>query len=200
MGIIRISDSQGNVLEQTYFGADVQSFGYDSTADIRLDEYQNDGYILDLEIADARVQLEKVINKHTIGSGGPLGLGGYGGKEELFLQAWRLKGASKEETPDGFSMPVTVHLEEEYRGPGIIFHDMEKVTRDVPMTIRWEAGKVRLYQCTPPAYTPATPSPATPPPAETPAPTLNRDALASLETFFSGYISVASTFFLSLIA
>ena len=76
MGIIRLTNSQGTLLEQSNFGADVNTFGYDSDADIRIEEYKNDGEINDLEVADARVQLEKTINKHLIGSGGPLGLGG----------------------------------------------------------------------------------------------------------------------------
>jgi hypothetical protein len=187
MGTVSLSNSQGEILEQTYFGADVVSFSYNTDEEPRLEEYRNDGDINELEIADARKQLEKTINTHLIGSGGPLGLGGWGGTEETYLQSWRLKGSEREETPDGFSMHVTVRLKEDYRGPGIIFHDIESVTRDVPMTIRWERGRVRLYQCEPPRYQPAAPMPPPPPPVEEPKEP-NTPVLASLQTFLQGNI------------
>jgi hypothetical protein len=193
MGKVIISDTKGKILEQSNFGADVVSFIHDSYEEPRLDEYKNDGEINDLELADGRIQLEKTINEHTIGSGGPLGLGGLGGKEELFLQAWRIKGTDKAETPDGFSMPLQVRFEEEYFKPGLIFRDRETVTREVTMTLRWERGRVRLYQGAMPYYQPLeSPPPSIPGELKTPK-TPEPPMVASIQTFFLGPLSSAWT-------
>ncbi len=58
-------------------------------------------------------------------------------------------------------MPVTVHLTEDYREPTVIpiFHTIRSVERSVDMTMRWENGRIRLFQCTPPPYAPPPPPP-----------------------------------------
>ena len=101
-------------------------------------------------------------------------------------------------------MPITVHLEEQYQGPGLIFHSLETVTRDVPMTIRWERGRVRLYQCEPPAYGPAKPTPtpptpvAPPPPVETPSEE-DPPLVASLAVYLRESFLSVSSFLLALV-
>ncbi|MFO1519869.1 MAG: hypothetical protein U1F57_09445 [bacterium] len=187
MGVIKIVNHEGTTLEEANFGADYVTFGYDPNEEPRLEEYQNDGSINDLEVRDGRIQLEKSINKHILSSGGPLGLGGWGGKDELHLQAWRLNGGTPGETPDGFSMPVKVRLEEKYPGPGLIFRDTLSVTREVEMTIRWERGKVKLYQCTPPAYQPMVPPAPPAAPQEKQEP--DSPMVAGVFAFFSSPIS-----------
>ncbi|MCE9625868.1 MAG: hypothetical protein K8R69_10530, partial [Deltaproteobacteria bacterium] len=75
MGKIYLKDADGQTVAQSYYGADVATWNLQPEGDeLRLAEYQNDGYILPLEISDARKQLEKVLNRNTVSSGGPLGL------------------------------------------------------------------------------------------------------------------------------
>ena len=112
MGRIMLKDSEGNLVAQANYGADVVSWdAVPQGDDIRIEEYENDGYIISLEISDARKQLEKVLNKKTTSSGGPLGLGGYGGSTKLFLKPSMILSSAPAETPDCYTLPVKVKVE-----------------------------------------------------------------------------------------
>jgi len=156
MGRIFLAGPDGLERASAYFGADTADHG-------SSDDIANDGSISDLEVSDGRQRLEAAINERICGYGGPLGLGGWNGINEVCAQPWNMGGPARESTPDGYSMPITVRLTENYRVPvAYIFSSYNTVERQVTMTARWEAGRVRLYQCTPPPYGP--PPPASPPP------------------------------------
>jgi hypothetical protein len=127
-------------------------------------EISNDGFLTDLEISVARERLEEVLNGKACGYGGPLGLGGWGGINELCVQPWNMGGPAREKTPDGYSMKVKLALVEEYRERlGYIFHAPKQTQpQEVEVTIRWEHGKIRLYQCEPLVYIPPAPQPPIP--------------------------------------
>lgn len=154
----------------------------------------NDGYITEVEISRAREALEEELNRHICGYGGPLGLGGLGGINEVCVQPHNMGGPARENTPDGYSMPVTVRLREEYSEPtGILFfRNYRSVERDVTMTARWESGRVRLYQGAMPAYS----SPPPPPPPPDIGAELAAGARAigeGIHDFFVGAESIASS-------
>jgi len=155
MGRIFLSGPDGSERASAYFGASTSEFSGSGEV------FSNDGVINDVEVSHARQRLEEAINERICGYGGPLGLGGWGGINEVCVQPWNMGGPTRESTPDGYSMPVTVRLTEEYRVPTRvpIFHTLETVERSVDMTMRWENGRVRLFQCTPPTYSPPPPPP-----------------------------------------
>ncbi|MFO1463627.1 MAG: hypothetical protein U1F66_07590 [bacterium] len=187
MGRISLSGPDGAQRATAFFGAD-------TPANSGSDAYANDGVITDLEVSDARQRLEAAINENICGYGGPLGLGGWGGISEVCVQPWNMGGPARESTPDGYAMPVSVRLTEEYREPTgfLFFSSYRTVERSVPMTMRWENGRVRLYQCTPPAYAPPPPPP--------PVPDLGAELVAlgsaigeGVRDFFGGAQRVASS-------
>ncbi len=159
MGRVTLMGPDGNRRAEAYYGPEA---GFNSSDGL----VSNDGLITEVEISQARERLEEEINSRICGYGGPLGLGGLGGINEVCVQPHNMGGPARESTPDGYSMPVTVHLREEYSEPtGVLFfRNYRSVERDVTMTARWESGRVRLYQCTPPAYTPPPPPPPAPDP------------------------------------
>jgi len=151
MGKVSFIDANGQNRGSTYFGVETGHSGGD---------FANDGAITDLEISEARELIEKEINQHDCGYGGPLGLGGWGGINEVCVQPWNSGGPEREKTPDGYEMQVTLRLEEEYKDPKASFFSNRAVkTLEVPVTARWEAGHIRLYQCKPPPYAPPPPPP-----------------------------------------
>ena len=156
MGYVSLLGPDGRVLEKANYGAD----GYFSSGS----EIANDGFTTDLEVIDARERLEAVINGHECSSGGPLGLGGWGGINELCLQPYKLGGPAREQTPDGYSMKLKFQMVEEYRERvGYIFYSLKETEpKEFEVNVRWENGKVHLYQGTPPAYVPPAPPPETP--------------------------------------
>jgi hypothetical protein len=161
MGSVSLVGPDGRVRAETFFGMDAgQSENF---------EIANDGYLSDLEICDARQRLEDVINGKICGYGGPLGLGGWGGINEVCLQPWNLGGPAREQTPDGYSMKLKLQLVEDYRERvGYIFSATRQTPpKEIEVTARWENGRVKLYQCNPPAYLP--PSPPAPTPALLPS-------------------------------
>ena len=158
MGRITLSGPDGRERAGAFFGVSTSNHGLSS-------EIADDGVITDVEVSDARERLEAEINAHQCGYGGPLGFGGWGGINEVCVQPWNMGGPARESTPDGYSMPITVTLTEEYRVPvALFFSSYETAQRQVTMTARWEAGRVRLYQCTPPPYAPPPPPPPAPDP------------------------------------
>ena len=183
MGRVYLMGPDGSRRAGEFFGEDCGQRSVESGV-------ANDGVISDIEVSLARERLENEINSHICGYGGPLGLGGWGGISELCVQPWNMGGPARENTPDGFSMPVTLHFTEDYSVPtGILFfRDHRSITRDVDMTMRWESGRIRLYQCTPPAYAPPPPPP---PPVDM------GEAIASawngVQSFFSGTEEYASS-------
>lgn len=192
MGRVSLTGPNGASRASAFYGADAGESSSDNSI-------ANDGTITDLEISIAREHLEEEINRNDCGYGGPLGLGGWGGINEVCVQPWNMGGPARENTPDGYSMPVTVHLREEYTAPtGILFfRDYRSVERDVTMTARWESGRVRLYQCTPPTYSPPPPPP--------PPPDVGAELVAAahavgngIHNFFVGTERVASSFLESL--
>ncbi|HKX13483.1 MAG TPA: hypothetical protein VJP40_10045 [bacterium] len=179
-----MSGPDGRERASVYFGVSTSNHGLSS-------DIADDGTITDLEVSDARERLEADINSHDCGYGGPLGLGGWGGINEVCVQPWNMGGPAREETPDGYSMPITVRLTEDYRVPvAYVFSSYETVERTVTMTARWEAGRMRLYQSTPPPYAPPPP----PPPAPDPIQSIQETGAAIAEgarNFFGGVASVA---------
>jgi hypothetical protein len=158
MGRIFLSGPDGRERATAYFGADSGEYSHEGSYDVA-----NDGIITDVEVSHARDRLQEEINRRVCGYGGPAGLGGWGGINEVCVQPWNMGGPARESTPDGYSMPITVRLTETHRIPvAYVFSSYETVERQVTMTARWESGSVRLYQCTPPPYTPPPPPP--PPP------------------------------------
>ena len=158
MGRITLSGPDGRERASAYFGVSTSNHGLSP-------DIADDGTITDLEVSDARERLEADINAHDCGYGGPLGLGGWGGINEVCLQPWNMGGPARDATPDGYSMPITVTLTEESRVPvALVFSSYETVERRVTMTARWESGRVRLYQCEPPPYAPPPPPPPAPDP------------------------------------
>jgi len=166
MGKVFINNTSGESLLHAYFGTDVSEWDDEENKpnDIRLDEYQNDGYITTLEIRDARIQLEKKINQGILPFK-QLPDGTFTMGQSLYLQPYRIQETEAVPTPDGFSMPITVHLEERYLGNQgwWIFKKEETTSTEVTMTARWENGIVRLYQGEMPPYTPS-PAPGDPEP------------------------------------
>lgn len=159
MGRVSLTGPDGVSRGSAYYGPEAGETSSDGLL-------SNDGSITEVEISRAREALEEELNRHICGYGGPLGLGGLGGINEVCVQPHNMGGPARESTPDGYSMPVTVHLREEYSEPtGVLFfRNYRSVERDVTMTARWESGRVRLYQCTPPVYTPPPPPPPAPDP------------------------------------
>lgn len=157
MGRITLPGQNGEIRANAFFGVD-------TTEITKSYDYSNDGEISELEISHARQRLEEDINKHICGYGGPLGLGGWGGINEVCIQPWNSGGPARENTPDGYLQKIKVHLTEDYSVPTgfLFFRSPEKKEIDVEMTMRWEAGRVRLYQCTPPVYAPPLPEPPSP--------------------------------------
>lgn len=151
MGYVSLMGPDGRVKAKADFSSD--------SAPFVSPEISNDGFLTDLEISLARERLEVVLNGDDCGYGGPLGLGGWGGINELCVQPWNMGGPAREKTPDGYSMKVKLAVVEEYRERlGYIFHTQKRTEpREVEVTIRWEHGKIRLYQCEPPVYIPPTP-------------------------------------------
>lgn len=184
MGRIFLSGPDGRERASAFFGVSTSNHGLSP-------EIADDGTITDLEVSDARERLEADINAHDCGYGGPLGLGGWGGINEVCVQPWNMGGPAREATPDGYSMPITVRLTEDYRVPvAYVFSNYETVERTVTMTARWEAGRVRLYQGTPPTYTPPPP----PPPAPDPGRWIEENGAAiakSVQSFFGEISTVA---------
>ncbi|KAB2843206.1 hypothetical protein F9K50_00285 [bacterium] len=187
MGRVTLTGPDGNVRASAFYGASSgESASDNSIAD--------DGVITDLEISVAREHLEEEINRSECGYGGPVGLGGWGGINEVCVQPHNMGGPARENTPDGYSMPVTVRLREEYSEPtGILFfRNYRSVERDVTMTARWESGRVRLYQGAMPAYS----SPPPPPPPPDIGAELAAGARAigeGIHDFFVGAESIASS-------
>lgn len=128
-------------------------------------DISNNGIQTDAEIADGRQRLESQINRRRCGYGGLAGNGGWFGGEEVCVQPWRMGGPARENTPDGYSMKVTLRFVEEYQVPLFInnfkvplIQDLKTTPpKDVEMTARWEKGKVHFYQGEPPLYNPPAP-------------------------------------------
>jgi hypothetical protein len=186
MGYVSLMGPDGRVRAKSFFGAEGDTSQYPEIA--------NDGYLTQVEISEARQRLEEVINGRDCGYGGPLGLGGWGGINEVCLQPWNMGGPAREKTPDGYIMKVKLQIVEEYRERvGYIFHELKKTPPEViEVTIRWEQGKVRLYQCEPPPYLP----PASPPPTPEIIPEL-RKAGNFLLAGVNDYLKQASAYSVS---
>lgn len=185
MGRIFLSGPDGRERASAYFGVSTSNHGESS-------EIADDGAITDLEVSDARERLETAINENICGYGGPLGLGGWNGINEVCVQPWNMGGPAREATPDGYSMPMTLRLTEEYRVPvAYVFSSYNTVEREVTMTARWEGGRVRLYQCTPPAYAPPPPAPPPPEPGKWLVET-GQDIAEGARNFFGGMRTAAS--------
>lgn len=148
-----INNTSGKVIAEGYYGNNGATCEYNEPGDC-LDEYKLDGIINPIEIGDARVRLEKVLNGRWWDS----------------FQPWEIEEEEPGEYPDGFTKVVTVHLEERYLGNSgwWIFQPTEQTFKDVTMNMRWENGRIRLYQCEPPPYPPkpAEPPREVPPPVE----------------------------------
>ena len=186
MGRITLSGPDGRERASAYFGADTSDHGISN-------DIANDGTITDLEVSDARQRLETEINAHICGYGGPLGLGGWGGINEVCVQPWNMGGPARESTPDGYTMPLRLRLTERYPVPvAVIFNEYREAQREVTVQARWESGRVRLYSGEPPAYAP--PPPASPPPDLDEWIQDTGVAIAEgARNFFSGFRSVASS-------
>ncbi|HKY62793.1 MAG TPA: hypothetical protein VJR29_05170 [bacterium] len=185
MGRIFLSGPDGQERSSAFFGVSTANHGLSP-------EIADDGTITELEVSDARERLEEEINRHICGYGGPLGLGGWGGISEVCVQPWNMGGPARENTPDGYSMPITVRLTEDYRVPfAYVLSEYRSVERTVTMTARWEAGRVRLYQCEPPAYSPPPPPEPAPDPSEWIVKT-GENLAEGARSFFGGLRSVAS--------
>lgn len=156
MGYVSLRGPDGQVRAQATYGADQDVLGNSDIA--------NDGYIHDVEISAARESLEKEINAHICGYGGPLGLGGWGGVNEVCVQPWNMGGPSREQTPDGYSMKAKLQVFEDYRERmGYVFYTTKQTEpKEVEITIRWESGRVRLYQGNPLPYQAPAPLPPAP--------------------------------------
>lgn len=199
MGKIYLKDVDGRTVAESYYGADVKPFGLRSEGDeIRLSEYENDGYILPLEISDARKQLEKVLNRNTVSTGGPLGLGGYGGSTRLFLQPRSLAASAPEIVEGCYTMKVKVQLEESYNlceSSFLFFHtgcNDHQATHEEEMWMQWKDGQVVLsqYPTAPvcPAVAPSSVPTLVEPPSSAPVgePIASQSVWNGLLAFFKG--------------
>jgi hypothetical protein len=188
MGYVSLVGPDGREWEKSIFGAD-GSLSLPS-------EIANDGYITTLEISYAREQLEQIINGNICGYGGPLGLGGWGGINEVCVQPWKLGGPAREQTPDGYSMKLKMRVYEEYRERnGYFLYDLKQTEpQDFELTVRWEDGKVRLYSGEPSAYVPPAPVAPTPDLSKELA-KAGRHLLTGLDHFFSDGPVYSASFF-----
>ena len=119
-GKVWINDSSGEKLFETYY-AQNSAFCEDVDSDSCLEEYRLDGVINDLEIRDARIRLEKVINNPW-----------------RPLYPWKIENEDPAPFPDGLTKVVTVHMDERYLGNTgwWIFQPEERLVKEVTMTMR----------------------------------------------------------------
>ena len=200
MGKIYLKDPEGKILAEANYGADFTPWGLSPEGDdVRLPDYANDGYILPLEITDARKQLQKVINERVIHSGGPLGLGGYGGSSKLFLQPSMLIKTAPSDA-ECYTTEVTVELEEPYRiceGTFLMFNtgcSEPTATKREKMWMQWKDGKVTLSQNPYLPECPVPPAPTPPPPPPPPAPAEKPpENIASHDSLFDSLITFLGT-------
>jgi len=199
MGKIYLRDTDGHTVAQANYGADVNNWTLSPDGDdVRFSDYENDGYIVSLEISDARKQLEKVLNQRTVSSGGPLGLGGYGGSTRLFTQPRMLLASAPEIAEGCYTMRVKVRLEEPYRLCESSFLGFStecnehQATHEEEMWMQWKDGKIVLsqYPTAPNCPVEAPPPPPvepTPPPPEG-EPIADHSVWKGLVAFFRGNV------------
>ncbi|HKY64216.1 MAG TPA: hypothetical protein VJR29_12445 [bacterium] len=165
-GKVWINDTSGERLYEAYY-AENAAICEDVDSDSCLEEYRLDGVINDLEIRDARIRLEKTINNPW---------------RPLF--PWKIENEEPAPFPDGLTKVVTVHMDERYLGNTgwWIFQPEERIVKSVTMNMRWENGKIRLYQCEPPPYVPPAEQPE-----KKPVPPIDDDSIiASILNFIFG--------------
>ncbi|HSA60144.1 MAG TPA: hypothetical protein VLJ37_10720 [bacterium] len=156
--------------------------------------FSNDGEITNTERDHALAQLQDGINSQIHGEGGPLGLGGLGGINEVYLQPWRLDGVDRYDVPDGTTRRVTLHLEESYSRPAgfLFFQETATAVRDVEVTLRWEHGRVTIYPGTVPPYA-STPPAAPGAPQPDPIGEAWDSMVSGVQNFFSNTAPHAMT-------
>lgn len=202
MGKIVLKDADGNAIAQANYGSDVVIWdAVPQGDDVRLPDYENDGYILPLEISDARKQLEKVLNSKTVSSGGPLGLGGYGGTTKLFVEPSKLFVNAPGGIPSCYTNKVTVELEEPYTECTDTFLwfrtgcEQKTAKKEVDMWIQWKDGQIILsqYPTAPSCPVEAPPVAPPPPPPAPPAgePIASYSMWESLKRFVGAPITTA---------
>lgn len=166
-----INNSSGEKIVEGFYGSNGATCELNEPGDC-LDEYKLDGIINPLEIGDARVRLEKVLN---------------GRWWDPFVPS-EIEQEEPVAFPDGFTKVVTVHLDERYLGNSgwWIFQPEERIEKEVSMNMRWECGRIRLYQCEPPPYPPKSIEPVKPVP-----PMDDSELFASVFTFLFGPAALA---------
>jgi len=144
-GKVWINNTSGQTLFEAYYGDNGATCDREAPGDC-LDEYKLDGIINNLEIGDARKRLERKINQSWFEP----------------LQPWQIQEEDPVDTPDGYTMLVTLHMDERYLGNSgwWIFQPYETITKEILVSMRWEGGRIRLYQCEPPPYAPQQEEPA----------------------------------------
>ncbi len=171
-GKVWITNTSGQKIYEAYYASNA-AFCDSNGPDDCLDEYKLDGVINDLEMRDARIRLEREINQSYFNP----------------ITPSKIEEEDSVPTPDGFTMKVTVHMDERYLGNTgwWIFQPEERMEKEVVMSLRWEGGKIRLYQCEPPPYAPPTEEPKSEPKpvAE------DSDLVASILTYIFGNGPVA---------